>query len=119
MIDNRWNFCLGVKNFFDLILYWVIERERERWVKIIIVEWRDWLNIMLNIVEFGLVKLIGIISVVVGVCGFGNCICGFIWFGYKGYGGYGLWLGFGVSLSYNFFYFLILCFVGNVGISKV
>lgn len=73
---------------------------------------------MSNTVEPGLAKSTGIISVAAGVCGFGNCICGFIWLGYKGYGGHGLWSGFGVSLSYNFSYSSILCSVGNVGISK-
>lgn len=73
---------------------------------------------MSNTVEPGLAKSTGIISVAAGVCGFGNCICGFIWLGYNGYGGHGLWSGFGVSLSYNFSYSSILCSVGNVGISK-
>lgn len=52
---------------------------------------------MFNFVEVGLVKLIGVIGIVVGLFGFGNCICGFVWLGYNGYGGYGFWFGFGVS----------------------
>nr|XP_058955302.1 uncharacterized protein LOC131782572 isoform X1 [Pocillopora verrucosa] len=54
---------------------------------------------MSNTVEPGLAKSTGIISVAAGVCGFGNCICGFIWLGYKGYGGHGLWSGFGLLLA--------------------
>ena len=59
---------------------------------------------MSNTVEPGLAKSTGFISIAAGICGLGNCICGFIWLGYNGYGGHGLWSGFGVSL----FSFLLL-----------
>lgn len=54
---------------------------------------------MSNTVEPGLAKWTGIISIAAGVCGLGNCICGFIWLGYSGYGGHGLWSGFGLLLA--------------------
>ena len=52
---------------------------------------------MSNSVEVGLAKSTGVIGIAAGLCGLGNCICGFIWLGYNGYGGHGLWSGFGVS----------------------
>lgn len=57
---------------------------------------------MSNPVEVGLAKSTGLIGIAAGLCGLGNCICGFIWLGYNGYGGHGLWSGFGVS------YFVLL-----------
>lgn len=53
--------------------------------------------IMSNSVEAGLAKSTGVIGIAAGVFGLGNCICGFIWLDYNGYGGHGLWSGFGVS----------------------
>lgn len=53
---------------------------------------------MSNLVEVGLAKAAGIIGIAAGFCGLGNAICGFIWLGHNGYGGHGLWSGFGVSL---------------------
>jgi len=49
-------------------------------------------------VEAGLAKTTGIVGIAAGLCGLGNAICGFIWLGHNGYGGHGLWSGFGVSL---------------------
>lgn len=54
-------------------------------------------GIMSNSVEVGLAKSTGLIGIAAGLCGLGDCICGFIWLGYNGYGGHGLWSGFGVS----------------------
>lgn len=53
---------------------------------------------MSNLVEAGLAKTTGIVGIAAGLCGLGNAICGFIWLGHNGYGGHGLWSGFGVSL---------------------
>ena len=52
---------------------------------------------MSNLVEAGLAKAAAIVGIGAGLCGLGNVICGFIWLGYNGYGGHGLWSGFGVS----------------------
>jgi len=40
-----------------------------------------------------------VIGIAAGLCGLGNCICGFIWLGYNGYGGHGLWSGFGLLFA--------------------
>ena len=58
---------------------------------------------MSNLVEPSLAKTTGIVGIAVGICGLGNVICGFIWLGHNGYGGHGLWSGFGVGY---FFYYL-------------
>ena len=52
---------------------------------------------MSNLVEANLAKTTGIVGIAVGICGLGNVICGFIWLGHNGYGGHGLWSGFGVG----------------------
>lgn len=54
---------------------------------------------MSNSVEAGLAKTTGIIGIAIGLCGLGNAICGFIWLGHNGYGGHGLWSGFGLILA--------------------
>ncbi|KAL9980982.1 hypothetical protein ACROYT_G009631 [Oculina patagonica] len=54
---------------------------------------------MSNSVEVGLAKSTGMIGIAAGLCGLGNCICGFIWLGYNGYGGHGLWSGFGLIFA--------------------
>ena len=59
---------------------------------------------MSNLVEVGLAKSTGFIGIAAGLCGLGNSICGFIWLGYSGYGGHGLWSGFGVSKFQFLFY---------------
>lgn len=54
---------------------------------------------MSNSVEVGLAKSTGVIGIAAGLCGLSNCICGFIWLGYNGYGGHGLWSGFGLIFA--------------------
>lgn len=54
---------------------------------------------MSNSVEAGLAKSTGVIGIAAGLFGLGNCICGFVWLGYNGYGGYGLWSGFGLIFA--------------------
>lgn len=54
---------------------------------------------MSNLVEANLAKTTGIVGIAVGICGLGNVICGFIWLGHNGYGGHGLWSGFGLIFA--------------------
>ena len=68
---------------------------------------------MSNLVEAGLAKGAAIVGVGAGLCGLGNVICGFIWLGHNGYGGHGLWSGFGVSLLFH------LCFLKNPSLECV
>ena len=49
-------------------------------------------------IESGVAKAAGIVGILVLICGIADCICGFIWIGYGGPGGHGLWSGFGVGL---------------------
>ena len=50
-----------------------------------------------NTIEQGVALAAGIVGILLGCLGLINSVCGFIWVGYGGGGGHGLWSGFGVS----------------------
>lgn len=55
---------------------------------------------MIGEVELGKVKVVGIVGIFIGVMGFCNFVCGFIYVVFGGKDGFGLWVGFLVSLIF-------------------
>lgn len=55
---------------------------------------------MIGEVELGKVKVVGIVGIFIGVVGFCNFVCGFIYVVFGGKDGFGLWVGFLVSLIF-------------------
>lgn len=45
----------------------------------------------------GNAKGAGVVGILILICGVIQCVCGFIWIGFGGDGGHGLWSGFLVS----------------------
>ena len=54
-------------------------------------------------VEAGTAKSVGIVSILILICGIADSVCGFIWVGHGVPGGHGLWSGIGVSFSVMLF----------------
>lgn len=54
---------------------------------------------MSNLVEASLAKTSGVLGIGDVIFGLGNVICGFVWLGHNGYGGHGLWSGFGLIFA--------------------
>ena len=62
----------------------------------------DSVKMVQNTVEQGVGTAAGVVGILLGIFGLGNSICGFIWVGYGGGGGHGIWSGFGVSTTMAF-----------------